>query len=80
MSDKPEVEEQEELLPPREVARRLKVVPKTVSRWADQGKLTPIFLPSGHRRYRASEVKAILNPPPATPEALTDIKALTDKE
>ena len=72
MSDKPEVEEQEELLPPREVARRLKVVPKTVSRWADQGKLTPIFLPSGHRRYRASEVKAILNPAPARAETINE--------
>ena len=72
MSEKPEVEEQEELLPPREVARRLRVVPKTVSRWADQGKLTPIFLPSGHRRYRASEVKAILNPTPVATEVPAD--------
>ena len=65
-----EVEEQEELLPPREVAKRLRVVPKTVSRWADQGKLTPVFLPSGHRRYRASEVRAILNPPAANTDAV----------
>ncbi len=44
------------LLTPGEVARLFGVSPKTVTRWADAGKLTPIRTLGGHRRYRASEV------------------------
>jgi excisionase family DNA binding protein len=36
------------------------VDPKTVTRWAKAGKLSSIRTLGGHRRYRASEVQALL--------------------
>ncbi len=52
--------EQEVLLTPAEVASLFRVDPKTVTRWAKSGKLTSIRTLGGHRRYRESEVKALL--------------------
>ena len=51
----------EPLLTPAEVATMFRVDPKTVTRWAKAGKLTSIRTLGGHRRYRESEVKALLN-------------------
>ena len=51
----------EPLLTPTEVATMFRVDPKTVTRWAKAGKLTSIRTLGGHRRYRESEVKALLN-------------------
>jgi excisionase family DNA binding protein len=48
------------LLTPSEVAALFRVDPKTVTRWAKAGKLTSIRTLGGHRRYRASEVHALL--------------------
>ena len=52
--------EQELLLTPAEVATLFRVEPKTVTRWAKSGKLTSIRTLGGHRRYKESEVKALL--------------------
>ena len=52
--------EAEILLTPAEVASLFRVDPKTVTRWAKAGKLTAIRTLGGHRRYRASEVNALL--------------------
>jgi excisionase family DNA binding protein len=52
--------EQEVLLTPSEVATLFRVDPKTVTRWAKAGKLTAIKTLGGHRRYKESEVKALL--------------------
>ncbi len=52
---------QENLLTPAEVAALFRVDPKTVTRWAVAGKLTSIRTLGGHRRYKESEVKALLN-------------------
>ncbi len=52
--------EQEVLLTPAEVASLFRVDPKTVTRWAKSGKLTSIRTLGGHRRYKESEVKALL--------------------
>jgi len=52
--------EQETLLTPAEVANLFRVDPKTVTRWAKAGKLTSIRTLGGHRRYKESEVKALL--------------------
>ena len=52
--------EQEVLLTPAEVAFLFRVDPKTVTRWAKAGKLTSIRTLGGHRRYKESEVKALL--------------------
>ena len=53
--------ESEHLLTPAEVAALFRVDPKTVTRWAKAGKLTSIRTLGGHRRYRASEVHALLD-------------------
>jgi excisionase family DNA binding protein len=52
---------QEKLLTPAEVASLFRVDPKTVTRWAKAGKLTSIRTLGGHRRFKESEVKALLN-------------------
>lgn len=52
--------EQETLLTPSEVAALFRVDPKTVTRWAKAGKLTSIRTLGGHRRYKESEVTALL--------------------
>lgn len=53
--------ENDELLPPGEVAKMLGVDPKTLGRWAKLGKIPSIRTIGGHRRYRRSVVDAILN-------------------
>jgi excisionase family DNA binding protein len=55
--------EPEVLLTPAEVAKLFRVDPKTVTRWAKAGKLTAIRTLGGHRRYRQSEVNALLSKP-----------------
>ena len=55
--------EPEVLLTPAEVAKFFRVDPKTVTRWAKAGKLTAIRTLGGHRRYRQSEVNALLTKP-----------------
>jgi len=52
--------EVEVLLTPSEVASLFRVDPKTVTRWAKAGKLTPIRTLGGHRRYKRSEVQLLL--------------------
>ena len=49
-----------DLLTPAEVASLFRVSPKTVTRWARSGKLTALRTLGGHRRFRASEVKELL--------------------
>lgn len=51
---------QEKLLTPAEVAAMFRVDPKTVTRWAKAGKLASIKTLGGHRRYKESEVKELL--------------------
>ena len=53
--------QQEVLLTPAEVANLFRVDPKTVTRWAKAGKLTAVKTLGGHRRYKESEVRALLN-------------------
>ena len=53
-------QESEPLLTPGEVATMFRVDPKTVTRWAKTGRLTSIRTPGGHRRYRQTEVRALL--------------------
>ena len=50
----------EPLLTPGEVAAMFRVDPKTVTRWARDGKLTSIRTLGGHRRYREAEIRARL--------------------
>lgn len=53
-------EDAAELLTPAEVAKMFHVDPKTVTRWAQAGKLTYMRTLGGHRRYRRDEVVDLL--------------------
>jgi excisionase family DNA binding protein len=48
------------LLTPSEVAALFRVDAKTVTRWANAGKLTSLRTLGGHRRYLESEVLSLL--------------------
>jgi len=52
--------EAEPLLTPAQVATMFRVAPKTITRWAKAGKLTSIRTLGGRRRYRETEVRALL--------------------
>ena len=52
--------ENQVLMTPAEVAALFRVDPKTVTRWADAGKLTAVRTLGGHRRYREEEVQKLL--------------------
>ncbi len=54
------MEKAERLLTPGEVAVMFRVDPKTVTRWASAGRIGSIRTPGGHRRFRESEVSALL--------------------
>ena len=50
----------EHLLTPADVAALVFVDPKTVSRWASKGKIASTRTPGGHRRFRSSDVQALM--------------------
>ena len=54
------VVETEALLSPAEVAALFRIGTKTVTRWANTGKLTSLRTLGGHRRFRESEVRNLL--------------------
>ena len=63
--------QRDRLLTPGEVASLFRVDPKTVTRWASAGRINSIRTPGGHRRFRESEVRALLRgeAPPAQRQA-----------
>ena len=63
--------EDDELLTPAETAAKFRVDPKTVTRWAKAGKITSIRTLGGHRRYRKSEVLALMGRPEPVPDVLS---------
>ncbi|MDP9235337.1 MAG: BldC family transcriptional regulator [Actinomycetota bacterium] len=48
------------LMTPAEVAALFRVDPKTVTRWANAGKLSPMKTLGGHRRYSTSEIRSLM--------------------
>lgn len=50
----------DEYLAPGDVARLLCVSARTVSRWADQGRIPHVVTVGGHRRFRRSDVLELL--------------------
>ena len=60
------------LLTPAEVARLFRVDPKTVTRWATTGRLRFLRTPGGHRRFRESDVRALLAELPTAAEDSPD--------
>jgi len=50
-----------QLLTPGEVAVMFRVDPKTVTRWAQAGKLSAVRTLGGHRRFHEDEVRGLLS-------------------
>lgn len=50
-----------DLMSPAEVAAAFSVNPKTVTRWAEEGRLPSLRTPGGHRRYRRDLIEALLS-------------------
>ena len=50
-----------DLLRPTEVAAIFRVDAKTVTRWANAGRLRSIRTAGGHRRFYRTDVEALLN-------------------
>ena len=48
--------EHDDLLTPNEVAAIFRVNPKTVTRWAQSGKISAIRTLGGHRRFSSTEI------------------------
>jgi excisionase family DNA binding protein len=61
---------------PAEVASLFRVDPKTVTRWADAGKLTAVRTLGGHRRYRQDEVQNLLVASSISSPAVTEGAAI----
>lgn len=57
------------LLTTSEVAVLFRVAPATVSRWAREGRLEYTLTPGRHRRFRESQVRALLSATPQQPAA-----------
>lgn len=49
-----------DLLTPAEVALLFRVDPKTVTRWAKEGKLDAIRTLGGHRRFHTADIRELL--------------------
>ena len=64
---RPDIQPESPLLTPAEVAALFRVDPKTVTRWAQQGKIRSIRTLGGHRRYSEAEVQAFLERPQSLP-------------
>ncbi len=52
------------LLTPAEVASLFRVDPKTVTRWANAGKITTVRTLGGHRRFSQAEIRSLLGAVP----------------
>jgi excisionase family DNA binding protein len=55
------IEDTEPLLTPHQVAALFRVDTKTVGRWASNGWIGSIRTPGGHRRFRETEIRALLD-------------------
>lgn len=60
----------DQLLTPGEVAVMFRVDPKTVTRWAQAGKLSAVRTLGGHRRFHEAEVRELLT---GVPQQRADI-------
>ena len=52
--------EEREYLRVAEVARAFHVSPKTVARWADEGRIPYVLTLGGHRRFPRKDIEALL--------------------
>jgi excisionase family DNA binding protein len=56
------------LLTPAEVARIFHVDPKTVARWAREGRVSSLRTLGGHHRYLRTEIEALLDGRSGSPD------------
>lgn len=56
----PQSSEEREILSTKQVAKLFKVDPKTVTRWAEEGRVPYFRTLGGHRRYYGDEVRPLL--------------------
>ena len=49
-----------ELMTTGEVASLCRVDPKTVARWASEGRISSVRTPGGHRRYDRQEIMGLI--------------------
>lgn len=61
--------ESQALMTPAEVAALFRVDPKTVTRWADSGRLSAVRTLGGHRWYLQNEVSQLLAEGSSSPKA-----------
>ncbi len=54
-------DQSDRLIPPREAAARFGVSPRSLRRWHSQGLIRAKRTVGGHRRYRESDVSALLS-------------------
>ena len=52
----------DDLMAPGEVAALFGVTSRTVQRWAERDGFPSVQMPSGRRKYRRSDIDALLNP------------------
>lgn len=60
MTQEVQRDKHDRLLTPSEVASMFRVDPKTVTRWAKAKKIQSIITPGGHRRFKESQVRKLL--------------------
>jgi len=65
-----------ELMTLAEVCRTFQVHPRTVTRWADDGKLLVTRTPGNHRRYFRLQVDAIIKGRSLTPAEIETLRDL----
>ena len=53
-------ESQPDYLTPAQVARMLHVSPKTVNRWANEGRIPCLVTLGGHRRFQREEIERVV--------------------
>jgi excisionase family DNA binding protein len=70
------MDDDEELMTPKEAGGLFRVDPKTTVRWAKRGKLRYIRTLGGHHRFYASQVRALL----AAGTTSTDLEMTADEE
>ena len=61
----------ERFLRTSDVAKMLHVSPKTVSRWAKEGRLPHLSTLGGHRRFPATEIERLMDELAGTKEGKT---------
>lgn len=59
----------EKLLTSHQTAKLLNVWPQTLHRWEKEGRQRPLRTPGGHRRYKESQVMALIGEEPVKKES-----------